>query len=754
MSTRRDFCVGAITSAAAGYVSSSRAQAQLLAERPAGRLLDAQQQLKRFDFWQNRDWDWYERNIPFFESPDSAIDATYYYRWEVVTRHMRYASPEVGYVFTEFINPERLSWAGRYNVISGACDLHVAELRWMRDPAPVRSHLRYFMKVEGAQPRNYGFGPAFCSAEVDAVHGDQEQSLALLAMFVENYDAVMRIETAYPHDRGFDTERGLFWTTGRDMGSEYNLASAQLSEPLRGIVGYKIRGGAGYRPDVNAVFYAEASAIAALAQKTGQSELAKRFADRAASLRSEVQRQLWHPQREFFLHRWRYDEYSDGDSAAMKSIRAGSLIWETNHDRFGGVGHLPAQKGEGKGREIFAYHLWRYGLPEDNDDSDARWGFARAWRFLMSPAYFYSPFGPTTGERGDPWFSVIYKDCRHNGDSWPYHTSRVLIGGANLLNDYKHHRFFAPSDWWKIFENYTKTQRRDGLPYVAESHHPDDTDWTVDRPIGSHYFHSCYVDHVITGVVGLRPALGNMLRLHPLAPKHWEYFALANVEYHGHTIDVVWDRDGCRYGRGKGLLLFCDGRLIAHSYRLEPLEAVLPPKLDGDGIQQVSNGQDRLVNYAVNADAYQFPKATASFTADGDSAGSTIDGLYWYDESVPGRWTTRSSANKEDWLAIEFVEERTIQAVRVALYEDHHGISAPELMRVEVLADGTWRPVSKPQMQPPVPAARRKNRIDFDPVRTKHIRVCFKPRTGEGVGVAELETLGPATSATQFHVNT
>src|SRR5262249_24636362 len=34
------------------------------------KLLDAQ------TFWDNRDWDWYQANIPFFECPDDAITTT------------------------------------------------------------------------------------------------------------------------------------------------------------------------------------------------------------------------------------------------------------------------------------------------------------------------------------------------------------------------------------------------------------------------------------------------------------------------------------------------------------------------------------------------------------------------------------------------------------------------------------------------------------------------------------------------------
>src|SRR4051794_36036366 len=51
--------------------------------RAAG-ILDKRKVLERQTFWDNRDWDWYEANIPILETPDPEIDTTYYYRWELV----------------------------------------------------------------------------------------------------------------------------------------------------------------------------------------------------------------------------------------------------------------------------------------------------------------------------------------------------------------------------------------------------------------------------------------------------------------------------------------------------------------------------------------------------------------------------------------------------------------------------------------------------------------------------------------------
>src|SRR6478672_7481306 len=73
-------------------------------------VLDKQKLLDAQTFWDNRDWDWYRANIPFFDCPDADITTTYYYRWELVTKHLTYGSPNSGYSFTEFI--DRPFWSG------------------------------------------------------------------------------------------------------------------------------------------------------------------------------------------------------------------------------------------------------------------------------------------------------------------------------------------------------------------------------------------------------------------------------------------------------------------------------------------------------------------------------------------------------------------------------------------------------------------------------------------------------------------
>ena len=61
-------------------------------------VLDKRQQLQNEAWWYNRDFDWYQKNIPFFECSDQEITSTYYYRWDLLTKHLTYGSPNTGYI--------------------------------------------------------------------------------------------------------------------------------------------------------------------------------------------------------------------------------------------------------------------------------------------------------------------------------------------------------------------------------------------------------------------------------------------------------------------------------------------------------------------------------------------------------------------------------------------------------------------------------------------------------------------------------
>ena len=62
-----------------------------------------------------------------------------------------------------------------------------------------------------------------------------------------------------------------------------------------------------------------------------------------------------------------------------------------------------------------------------------------------------------------------------------------------------------------------------------------------DSTRGQHYNHSSFIDLVMTGICGIRPAEDNRLVIHPLGTS-LDSFSVSDVHYHGHTIGIDWDK--------------------------------------------------------------------------------------------------------------------------------------------------------------------------------------------------------------------
>src|SRR5262245_40097015 len=172
-----------------------------LAPQLGAAILDKERALAAQTFWDNRDFDWYQANIPFFECPDADLVTTYYYRWELVTKHLTYGSPNSGYSFTEFI--DRPFWSGAYGAISCPAGHQLMEVRWLRDPRYARDYARYWFRTPGAEPRRYGCWIADGLWGVHEVHPDEAFIRDLLPDLRKNYEGWEK--------RQFVPETGLFW---------------------------------------------------------------------------------------------------------------------------------------------------------------------------------------------------------------------------------------------------------------------------------------------------------------------------------------------------------------------------------------------------------------------------------------------------------------------------------------------------------------------------------------------------------------
>jgi hypothetical protein len=292
-------------------------------------------------------------------------------------------------------------------------------------------------------------------------------------------------------------------------------------------------GGSGYRATINSYQYGDAMAIAAIADLAGRRDLAEAYRAKAAGIQQRVEEALW-----------------DKEAGFFKVLpRGGGALADV--------------------RELHGYVPWYFNLPGPGREG--------AWKELMDEQGFFAPFGPTTAERRHPRFRFAHgHDCLWNGPSWPYATTQTLVALANLLNDYRQETVSA-KDYFAVLQAYTKGHDKDGRPWIAEDLDGVTGRWIVDKPRSLFYNHSGYCDLVITGLVGLRPRPDGRVVVNPLVPgEAWDWFALDGIAYRGHTLGIFYDREGERFGRGRGLTLWIDGRRAARTDRLGRLEAALP----------------------------------------------------------------------------------------------------------------------------------------------------------------------------------
>jgi hypothetical protein len=319
-------------------------------------------------------------------------------------------------------------------------------------------------------------------------------------------------------------------------------------------------GGNGLRATINSYMYGDAKAISRIAELAGKADLAAQYREKAARIKRLVQERLWDPEAQFFKVLPR------GEGARFADVR-----------------------------ELYGFTPWYFNLPEPGK------GYEVAWKQLMDPQGFYAPFGPTTAEQRHPKFAVSYEghECQWNGPSWPYATAVTLTAMANVLNNYEQNAV-GKADYFETLRIYTRShtlKREDGrvVPWIDENLNPATGDWIARTRLktwkngtwdpgkggeerGKDYNHSTYCDLVITGLAGLRPRADDTVEVNPLVPDgRWIWFCLDNVRYHGRTLTIVWDKDGTRYGKGKGLRVFADGLEISRSEALGRITGRLPP---------------------------------------------------------------------------------------------------------------------------------------------------------------------------------
>ena len=654
----------------------------------------------RFTFWENEDWDWYVDNIPFVETPDARLDEVYYYRWQLLTTHLRYASPQVGYVATEFNDSP--GYAGAFGAIVAPSGHQLYEMQWLRDRRFAEDYLEFYFNQHSSKPYSYSSWLADNAWTLNKVHRNDAYATELLPELVKYYEHYEEMQ--------FNPALGLFWSVPVWDAMEHTVSSK------RAISSY--HGGDGYRPTLNSYMYANALAIQAIAQKVGDSALAAGYGRKAAALRTNVQNRLWDDDRDFFLHMYRLNE-KDG-------IRAETLIDDTG-----------LYTGDKKGREQIGFIPWAFNLPEDQPGD----GYEEAWTYLTDANYFQARYGPRTAEHSDHRYSVPGPCCHWSGRSWPYATTQTLKGMANALQNYTQ-THIDKTDYIDTLNTYVDVHMAGSgnqRPYIAEAIHPDNGSWSGHnrRDHSEHYFHSGYVDLIITGLMGLQPQSDDTLVLKPLVPATWGYFLLDNLRYHGHDITILWDRDGTKYQRGSGYQVFVDNTRVHHS---DTVSASVTINVGA----AVHIPRDNLVNYAVNNTADTYPQASASYSFRADPPSEAINGKYYYTDVPFDRWTTWTQSAAQQTFSVNFGQNRPIHTVKLFLYDDGGGVRTPTSYTIQYWNGTAWTDVTETSRSPQNPTGNRANTVEFTQVSTSRIRAVLNHTGQVAVGMTEFEAWGPA----------
>jgi hypothetical protein len=412
-----------------------------------------------------------------------------------------------GYAFTEFL--VQRSYADKYNLISCALGHHIMEARWLQDPKYLDQYVHVWYRGNEGKPmaKLHRFSSWTSDALFQKYLVDNDASYLT--------DMLPDLKADYAQwEKENRLPNGFFWQHDVRDGMEEQISG-----------GRKVKNA---RPTINSYMYGNAVALSKISALSGDQKGAAFYQAKADTLKKLVQEKLWSSESGFFE-----TLKEDGSFAKVREQ----------------IGFIP----------------WYFNLPEKQHES--------AWAQVKTEQGFLAPFGLTTAERSHPEFRTHgCCKCEWDGAIWPFATSQTLTGMANWINQGET-SVVNDSVYFSQMELYVESQYKRGRPYIGE--YLDETTgyWLKgDEERSRYYNHSTFNDLIITGLVGLHPRADNSIEVNPLVPQgKWDWFCLDNVKYHGQTITIFWDKDGSKYGRGKGLAILVDGKEVGRAPMLTKL---------------------------------------------------------------------------------------------------------------------------------------------------------------------------------------
>ncbi|KAL4756953.1 Six-hairpin glycosidase-like protein [Aspergillus foveolatus] len=643
---------------------------------------------------------WYTSRIPLFETSVSSIEEVYYYRWSIFRAHQRDLG-SLGYISTEFIND--VSWqTSPWAILIDAANFHLREGRWCRDR---RFKEDYADTLFGPNTYPYQFSEVLADGVwagylVDGVVDDAVQRLDAMVSVYEGWSD----ESATGGVGGYDESKGLYWIQPLDDATEYTISSIDASGGYDGFLG-----GEAFRPSINAYQFANAKAISNIAALSGNEDLADEYNAKAETIKSLVQQYLWNTTFNHFIDRF----YVNNENATY---------WDPI-----------------RGRELVGYVPWTHDLPDDNET------YAQAWSHILDSENLAGSHGLRTNEPSYEYYMRQYRyegsnpECQWNGPSWPYQTTQVLTGLANFLDHYPVSSaagIISKKEYNSLLTQYANLHYNpsyDGILNLEEDYNADTGVPIVGLARSPHYFHSGFIDQVISGFVGIRPSAEDVLDVNPLADAdEVSYFRLENVLYHGHDVSVQWDVDGTRYG-SSGLQVEVDGEVVASSDTLSRLSVnitrVDPPAIDRPIAKSIQLGLDT-----------EYPLGNVSVSGvDASDIHFVIDGRVWFYPEIQNWWDTPTGSGKEIWFEIDFGEAVEITRAEIAFaVVEEANVDIPESYRLEYLDGDGWVGLDIDGEYGEA-VGNGITDVSWAAVTTQEVRLVFTPKKGVAVRLVELK---------------
>lgn len=521
------------------------------------------------------------------------------------------------------------------------------------------------------------------------VDGDESRVTAHLDAMIALYDEW--------NDK-LDTSKGLYWIEPLADATEYTISSIDASGGEDGF-----GGGEAFRPSINSYMWANFRAIASIANLTGQSDVSTAYVERAAELKERFQTDIWNDTLSHFI---------DRHYTATEFVE----YWQPI-----------------RGRELVGLVPWMFSMPDD----DVK--YSVAWEHLLDSEELSGSSGMRTVGPSYEYYMRQYRydaptglrECQWNGPVWPYQTTQVLLGLANLLENYNQ-TSISRSDYLNELRRYTKLHYQNGTLDLEEDYEPDKPGPIVGLARSHHYFHSGYNDIIISGLVGIRPQADDSIVIESMLPADSDitHFRLQDVSYHGHSIAVQWDADGSHYGQKSGLTLEVDGEEAASSSKLERLTATIDrspaPAIDRSRIAK-----------SIQLVRGEYPKGSASSGNGTENIHDAIDGRVWFFPELPNGWNSNSTAeDSQQWYNIDFGNSTSLSSAELAFFVDDGEFALPLDYEIASWDGSKWETIEGDAGEL---VANGVTNVEWSELSTTQLRLSFTQAAGKRTRLAEFK---------------